>query len=129
MALNVVGVCSNIELTKGSSGLGFSVAGGKDPSSADPRLSFLRVKRVFPRGAAAKSGQLEAGDIILRVNDKSVEGLTHNVRIVLYQLIVFSIHLIYLIASFSVLEYCPSHCLKPWLHIDPVLSVLAIGSK
>ena len=76
-----LGDCFELELTKGSSGLGFSVIGGKDPFSADPRLSLVRVRKVFPLGAAAKSGQLQVGDIILRVNDKSVEGLTHAVSL------------------------------------------------
>lgn len=66
-------------LTKGSSGLGFSVLGGKDPSSPDPRLSLVRVKKIFPLGAAAQSKKLQLGDVILRVNDKSVEGLSHAV--------------------------------------------------
>lgn len=75
------GACAEIELTKGSSGLGFSVLGGKDPMSPDPRLSLVRVKKIFPLGAAAKSGQLLVGDVILRVNNKSVEGLSHSVSV------------------------------------------------
>lgn len=47
--------------------------------SPDPRLSLVRVKKIFPLGAAAKSGKLQVGDIILRVNNKSVEGLSHSV--------------------------------------------------
>lgn len=49
--------------------------------SPDPRLSLVRVKKIFPNGAADKSGELYVGDIILRVNGKSVEGLSHSVCI------------------------------------------------
>lgn len=49
--------------------------------SPDPRLSLVRVKKIFPLGAAAKSGKLLVGDVILRVNNKSVEGLSHGVSL------------------------------------------------
>lgn len=79
LTCSVLGNCVEVELTKGKSGLGFSVLGGKDPASDDPRLSLIRVKKIFPHSTADKSGQLQVGDIILRVNDRSVEGLTHSV--------------------------------------------------
>lgn len=66
-------------LAKGKSGLGFSVLGGKDPKSPDPRLSLVRIKKIFANSTADKSGQLQVGDILLRVNDHSVEGLSHGV--------------------------------------------------
>mgnify|MGYP001797663239 CR=1 FL=1 len=75
--------CTDVELRKGKSGLGFSVLGGKDPLSPDPRLSLVRVKKIFPNGAAAQSEQLQVGDIILRVNGRSVEGLSHSVSTLL----------------------------------------------
>jgi len=87
MKLNILyllGNCCEIELKKGINGLGFSVLGGKDPTSPDPRLSLVRVKKIFPQGAAAKSEQLQVGDIILRVNGKSVEGLSHSVSKINY---------------------------------------------
>ncbi|XP_067950888.1 tyrosine-protein phosphatase non-receptor type 13-like [Watersipora subatra] len=71
------GKCMLVELTKGKTGLGFSVCGGRS-TSTDSSASLMRVKKIFPRGSAALSGQLNVGDIILRVNDKSVEGLSHN---------------------------------------------------
>lgn len=62
-----------IELTKGPSGLGFSVVGGRGSSKGD--LPIL-VKTVFTGGAAAKSERLAPKDQILEVNGRDFSALT-----------------------------------------------------
>ncbi|XP_054706449.1 LOW QUALITY PROTEIN: multiple PDZ domain protein-like [Uloborus diversus] len=59
---------------RGSSGLGFSIVGGRGSPHGDLPVY---VKRVFDGGAAAKDGRLCRGDQILSVNDTPLEGLTH----------------------------------------------------
>ena len=41
------------------------------------RLGFLRIKKMFPGQPAASCGKLQIGDIVLEVNGKSMQGVTH----------------------------------------------------
>jgi InaD-like protein len=66
-----------VELDKTQEGLGFSIVGGKD-SHNDGIVCIPRIKNVFPNGAAARSGKIEVGDIILEVNGTKVKNLSHN---------------------------------------------------
>lgn len=75
-----------VELTKGSRGLGLSVCGGVDSDSPWPGL--LRIKRLFPHQPAAQSGYLEVGDLILEANGASLSGLSNCVSKIL--IIIFS---------------------------------------
>ncbi len=68
-----------MKLRKDSSGLGFSVQGGLG-WNPDPLQCIVRIKKVFPLGSAAKSGQLQEGDVLLEVNRHNVRDMTHNVR-------------------------------------------------
>lgn len=61
-------------------GLGFSVQGGVG-AHKDPRLCTARIKKIFPGQAAAKSGLLEEGDIILAVNGEHIHNAVHSVSI------------------------------------------------
>ncbi|KAL3876548.1 hypothetical protein ACJMK2_034389 [Sinanodonta woodiana] len=61
-------------LNKGSRGLGFSICGGRE--NAQPKHQVIRIKRVFPLSPAAESEQIQSGDIILRVNDVEMNGLS-----------------------------------------------------
>ncbi|KAK3601912.1 hypothetical protein CHS0354_041851 [Potamilus streckersoni] len=61
-------------LNKGSRGLGFSICGGRENSQ--PKHQVIRIKRVFPLSPAAESGQIQSGDIILRVGDVEMKGLS-----------------------------------------------------
>ncbi|XP_022099878.1 tyrosine-protein phosphatase non-receptor type 13-like isoform X2 [Acanthaster planci] len=69
--------CFEVQLTKGSQGLGFSIQGGKG-SHQDPKLCLVRIKKVFAGQKAAASGLVEEGDVILTVNEQPVYDKTHN---------------------------------------------------
>lgn len=43
----------------------------------DTILGFLRIKKMFPGQPAALCGKLQIGDIVLEVNENSMEGVTH----------------------------------------------------
>ncbi|XP_065840633.1 disks large homolog 1-like [Oscarella lobularis] len=65
-----------IILEKGSSGLGFSIAGGYDhPHSPDDNLVY--VTKIIPTGGAAKDGRLRLDDCILSVNGNELKYVTH----------------------------------------------------
>ncbi len=63
-----------INLERGSDGLGFSIVGGYGSPHGDLPIY---VKTVFDKGAAAEDGRLQRGDLIVSVNDTILEGLTH----------------------------------------------------
>ena len=64
----------NIVLERGSSGLGFSIVGGRGSPHGDLPIY---VKTVFSEGAAAKDGRLRRGDQIVAVNDTSLSNMAH----------------------------------------------------
>ncbi|XP_031430668.1 inaD-like protein [Clupea harengus] len=61
-----------IEISKGRSGLGLSIVGGKDT-----QLDAIVIHEVYEEGAAARDGRLWAGDQILQVNGVDLRGATH----------------------------------------------------
>ncbi|CAH1781914.1 unnamed protein product [Owenia fusiformis] len=66
----------NINLIRGSAGLGFSIAGGTDnPHIGDDPSIY--ITKVIPGGAAADDGRLCVNDIIVSVNDITCENVTH----------------------------------------------------
>ncbi|MFT7810055.1 disks large homolog 4-like isoform X1 [Arapaima gigas] len=65
-----------ITLERGTSGLGFSIAGGTDnPHIGDDASIF--ITKIIPGGAAAQDGRLRVNDSILFVNEADVREVTH----------------------------------------------------
>uniref|UniRef100_A0A8C5ME72 Disks large homolog 1 n=1 Tax=Leptobrachium leishanense TaxID=445787 RepID=A0A8C5ME72_9ANUR len=61
----------------GTSGLGFSIAGGTDnPHIGDDTSIF--ITKIISGGAAAQDGRLRVNDCILRVNEVDVHDVTHS---------------------------------------------------
>ncbi|XP_074237023.1 inaD-like protein isoform X6 [Saimiri boliviensis] len=61
-----------IEISKGRSGLGLSIVGGKDTP-----LNAIVIHEVYEEGAAARDGRLWAGDQILEVNGVDLRSSSH----------------------------------------------------
>ncbi|XP_073400729.1 inaD-like protein isoform X2 [Dendrobates tinctorius] len=61
-----------IEISKGHSGLGLSIVGGKDTP-----LEAVVIHEVYEEGAAARDGRLWAGDQILEVNGMDLRNASH----------------------------------------------------
>ncbi|XP_063115737.1 inaD-like protein isoform X3 [Cavia porcellus] len=61
-----------IEISKGRSGLGLSIVGGRDTP-----LEAIVIHEVYEEGAAARDGRLWAGDQILEVNGVDLRGCSH----------------------------------------------------
>ncbi|XP_064372363.1 inaD-like protein isoform X4 [Dromaius novaehollandiae] len=61
-----------IEISKGRSGLGLSIVGGKDTP-----LDAIVIHEVYEEGAAARDGRLWAGDQILEVNGIDLRNANH----------------------------------------------------
>lgn len=61
-----------IEISKGRSGLGLSIVGGKDTP-----LEAVVIHEVYEEGAAARDGRLWAGDQILEVNGVDLRNASH----------------------------------------------------
>ncbi|XP_042202543.1 pro-interleukin-16-like [Callorhinchus milii] len=68
-----VGKTVTMELTKGSSGLGFSLNGGRGSSQGDKPLT---VKKVFQGGLAASSGLIQTGDQVMEIQGVTMQDLT-----------------------------------------------------
>uniref|UniRef100_A0A6I8NJI7 FERM and PDZ domain containing 2 n=1 Tax=Ornithorhynchus anatinus TaxID=9258 RepID=A0A6I8NJI7_ORNAN len=66
-----------INLTKNSSGLGFSFLQMGRESSDHLRSDIVRIKKLFPGHPAEENGEMEVGDIILAVNGKMTDGLSY----------------------------------------------------
>ncbi|KFV11867.1 Multiple PDZ domain protein, partial [Tauraco erythrolophus] len=69
---NLPGELHVIELEKGRTGLGLSLAGNKDRS----RMSVFIVG-IDPNGAAGKDGRLQIADELLEINGQILYGRTH----------------------------------------------------
>ncbi|KTG06276.1 hypothetical protein cypCar_00024388, partial [Cyprinus carpio] len=61
-----------IEISKGRSGLGLSIVGGRDT-----QLDAIVIHEVYEEGAAARDGRLWAGDQILEVNGVDLRSVAH----------------------------------------------------
>lgn len=66
----------DIALERGSSGLGFSIAGGTDNPHIGTDTSIY-ITKLIPGGAASADGRLQVNDCIVSVNDVSVVDVTH----------------------------------------------------
>ncbi|XP_060600241.1 disks large homolog 2-like isoform X3 [Ruditapes philippinarum] len=65
-----------IALERGTTGLGFSIAGGSDNPHIDDDPSIF-ITKIIPGGAAAADGRLRMNDVIVKVNDDNVVNVTH----------------------------------------------------
>ncbi|XP_053921801.1 tyrosine-protein phosphatase non-receptor type 13 isoform X2 [Cuculus canorus] len=65
-----------VKLLKNSSGLGFSFCRENKLSPEQLGSTIVRVKKLFPGQPAAESGQIEIGDVILKVNGASLKDLS-----------------------------------------------------
>ncbi|XP_055618023.1 disks large 1 tumor suppressor protein isoform X7 [Toxorhynchites rutilus septentrionalis] len=66
----------DIALVRGSTGLGFSIAGGTD----NPHINLdasIYITKVIPGGAAYADGRLQVNDCIVSVNEMSVVNVSH----------------------------------------------------
>ncbi|XP_021694505.1 disks large 1 tumor suppressor protein isoform X5 [Aedes aegypti] len=66
----------DIALVRGTTGLGFSIAGGTD----NPHINLdasIYITKVIPGGAAYADGRLQVNDCIVAVNDMNVVNVTH----------------------------------------------------
>ncbi|KAK2717578.1 hypothetical protein QYM36_006381 [Artemia franciscana] len=68
-----IGRMYEIDLVKGTKGLGFSVTTRDNPAGGD---CPIYVKKILPEGAAIEDGRLKAGDRLLEVNGISITGKT-----------------------------------------------------
>lgn len=71
---NVFDVC----LLKNTSGLGFSFSREENIPDEPSGSSMVRVKKLFPGQPAAESGRINVGDVILRVNQTPLKGLSQH---------------------------------------------------
>ncbi|XP_050088175.1 disks large 1 tumor suppressor protein isoform X17 [Anopheles aquasalis] len=65
-----------IKLVRGTTGFGFSIAGGTD----NPHINLdasIYITKVIPGGAAHADGRLQVNDCIVSVNDVQVANVTH----------------------------------------------------
>ncbi|XP_008324263.1 tyrosine-protein phosphatase non-receptor type 13 isoform X2 [Cynoglossus semilaevis] len=67
-----------VRLLKNTSGLGFSFSREENIPDEPPGSSMVRVKKLFPGQPAAESGRISVGDVILRVNQTHLRGLSQH---------------------------------------------------
>eukprot|EP00795_Rhopilema_esculentum_P016848 gene16848-8322_t len=65
-----------ITLHKGATGLGFTIAGGRDNQHI-PEDNGIYVTRIIAGGAAQQDGRLQVGDRILQVDGNDLSDTTH----------------------------------------------------
>ena len=70
----------DIILEKGTTGLGFSIAGGSDNPHVGDDPSIY-VTKIIPGGAATRDGRLRKDDIIMRVNNTQTVNVPHHVAV------------------------------------------------
>ncbi|PVD18358.1 hypothetical protein C0Q70_20907 [Pomacea canaliculata] len=69
-----------IDLDRGSGGLGFSIAGGCDNPHVGDDPSIY-ITKIIPGGAAAENGRLRMNDIIVKVGNVDVSNTTHTAAV------------------------------------------------
>lgn len=68
-----------VRLLKNTSGLGFSFSREEHIPDEPLGSSMVRVKKLFPGQPAAESGRIRVGDVIMRVNETKLKGLSQHV--------------------------------------------------
>uniref|UniRef100_H2ZDM3 Uncharacterized protein n=1 Tax=Ciona savignyi TaxID=51511 RepID=H2ZDM3_CIOSA len=66
----------DIVLERGTAGLGFSIAGGRD-NPLEPQDGSIYITKIIPGGAAAYDGRLKADDAIMAVNNIDTSNVCH----------------------------------------------------
>lgn len=66
-----------IALSRGTGGLGFSIAGGTDTPHTGTDSSIY-ITKIIPGGAAYADGRIHVNDIIVSVNEVSVVDVPHS---------------------------------------------------
>ncbi|XP_077971035.1 FERM and PDZ domain-containing protein 2-like isoform X2 [Styela clava] len=61
-----------VDLEKRKGTFGFSVMGGSDKS-----INVIKVQHIVPGGSAEMNGSLQAGDVILAINDIQLSNVSH----------------------------------------------------
>ncbi|KAJ8031209.1 Disks large-like 1 [Holothuria leucospilota] len=69
-----------ITLIRGGAGLGFSIAGGTDNPHIGEDPSIF-ITKLIAGGAAAVDGRLQVNDVIVKVNDTQILGVTHEIAV------------------------------------------------
>ncbi|XP_012735223.2 tyrosine-protein phosphatase non-receptor type 13 isoform X3 [Fundulus heteroclitus] len=67
-----------VRLVKNTSGLGFSFSREEHAPDEPHGPSLVKVKKLFPGQPAAESGRINVGDVILRVNQTPLKGLSQH---------------------------------------------------
>lgn len=65
---------------KNTSGLGFSFSREENIPDEPLGSSMVRIKKLFPGQPAAESGRINVGDVIMRVNQTALKGLSQHVN-------------------------------------------------
>uniref|UniRef100_A0A803SU57 Synaptojanin-2-binding protein n=2 Tax=Anolis carolinensis TaxID=28377 RepID=A0A803SU57_ANOCA len=73
-----------IDLTRGPSGLGFNIVGGRDQQHISNDTGIF-VSRIKENGAAALDGRLQEGDKILSVNGEELTDMLHQDAVDLFR--------------------------------------------
>lgn len=99
-----------IELEKGRSGLGLSLAGNKDRS----RMSVFIVG-IDPNGAAGKDGQLQIADELLEINGQILYGRSHQNASSIIKCAPSKVKIIFIRNKDAVsqMAVCPGHTVEP----------------
>ncbi|XP_071839440.1 disks large homolog 4-like isoform X5 [Apostichopus japonicus] len=69
-----------ITLIRGGAGLGFSIAGGTDNPHIGEDPSIF-ITKLIPGGAAAVDGRLRVNDVIVKVNESQILGVSHEIAV------------------------------------------------
>lgn len=113
-----------VTVLKTVQGLGLSVTGGvasstigtagfSSPSTLDAAFvacswpGLIRIKKIFPHGAAWQTGQLAVGDVLLAANGQPLTGCTNYVSLYLFLATNFFFSLIFLHGFFLKSYYPP----------------------
>lgn len=99
-----------IELEKGRSGLGLSLAGNKDRS----RMSVFIVG-IDPNGAAGKDGRLQIADELLEINGQILYGRSHQNASSIIKCAPSKVKIIFIRNKDAVsqMAVCPGHAVEP----------------
>ncbi|KAB0389775.1 hypothetical protein E2I00_017377 [Balaenoptera physalus] len=99
-----------IELEKGRSGLGLSLAGNRDRS----RMSVFIVG-IDPNGAAGKDGRLQIADELLEINGQILYGRSHQNASSIIKCAPSKVKIIFIRSKDAVsqMAVCPGHTVEP----------------